>query len=252
MNCLANIALFLIVTSGSALPFGSAADSFDPPLKKQVLDFGPSPFVSGYRIKLSCFFYPSFVVKQFDEGEKGAEWLAIAPVEKGIQPCANSHSANEKVIDPKEWSGYFKGGKGNLVFFDADDGTDGGLPFAIYDAGTGKKIFEDSAYDASMWSKKPAASPFNWLRGLAGGAQFHLQYLRVAEAGCDLHLHRASCWRQVEKKFGLKPAPAPVCSGYERITTRYESSVAYPVEVWLFPQPATKTIGGPVKCWPVD
>jgi hypothetical protein len=39
----------------------------------------------------------------------------------------------------------------------------------------------------------------------------------------------------------------PVCSGYKGIPTRWASAVAYPVEVLLFPQPAIKTITGPVK-----
>ena len=255
LNLLIKLAVVLLALSGTALPFDSATDSFDQPLKKQVLDFGPSPYVSGYRMTLSCYFYPSFVVKQYDEGEKGAEWLAIAPLEKGAESCSKSHAANEKVIDPvgpTGWSGYFKGVKGNLVFFDADDGTDGGLPFAIYDARTGKKIFEDSAYDSSMWNKKAADSPFNKLRVSGRDEQVHLRYLRVAETGCNLHLEGTWCWEQVKRRFDLKSGAAPVCSGYKRITTRYESAVAYPVEVSLFPQPTIRTIPGPVKCWPVD
>jgi hypothetical protein len=42
----------------------------------------------------------------------------------------------------------FKGVKNRLVFLDA---ADGGL-LGVYDSGTGKKVFEDVAYDASIWN----------------------------------------------------------------------------------------------------
>ena len=40
--------------------------------------------------------------------------------------------------------------KRNLVFFHAPDGTNGGMPFVIYDARAGTQIFQDAYYDASM------------------------------------------------------------------------------------------------------
>jgi hypothetical protein len=46
------------------------------------------------------------------------------------------------------------GSKGNLVFFSASDGTDGGMSFAIFDAKTRKRIFSDSFSYVSMWKEK--------------------------------------------------------------------------------------------------
>jgi hypothetical protein len=231
----------------------AAANSFDAPLKKKVVDYGPSPYYQGQ--KLSCYFYPTFMVKEYDTGQKGAEWLAIVPVEKGgvVPACDRSHVSGESIIEKPDWGGYFKGAKGNLVFFNDADGIDGGLPFVVYDSRTGQRIFDDSAYDSSMWSKKVDDSPFNRLRvSSTQDGQFTLRYLRVVEADCDLHTEKTSCWEQVRKKLALKSAQMPVCSGYKGIPTRWASAVAYPVEVLLFPQPAIKTVVGPVKCWPVD
>lgn len=228
----------------------------DPPLKKRIEYLGPSPYYPGgtVRSKLTCYFYPAVMVKEYDEGQKGAEWLAIVPNNRRAAPkCIRSHVPGERVIEGSEWRGYFKGVKGNLVFFNDSDGIDGGLPFVVYDARAGQKIFQDSAYDSTMWSRKVQDSPFNQLRvNRTRGGQVSLKYLRVVEANCDLQTEKASCWEQVREKLELKTAEMPACSGYERILTRRESSVAYPVEVLLFPQPATKTIAGPVKCWPVD
>jgi hypothetical protein len=204
---------------------------------------------------LSCFFYPNFVIKEYDnEGEKGAEWVALAPIQKGRVPaCARTHADGERIFKWPEWSGYFKGVKGNLVFLNDADGTDGGIPFTIYDFRTGKMIFRDSAYDSGIWTKKPASSPFNHLS--FKGAQdsgLTLMYLRVVEADCDLHIEKTACWEQVTKKLELKSTRMPACMGYENISSRWISAVAYPVEVSLSPQPVAKTVAGPVKCWPVD
>lgn len=131
----------------------ASADSFDVPLKKKVVNFGPSPYVRGYRNRLSCYFYRTFVVMEYDEGQKGAEWQAIVPIQNGIVPaCIEPNKEGRRIIKTGEWGGYFKGVKENLVFFDAADGADGGIPFAVYDSGTGKKIFADSAYEVK-WAK---------------------------------------------------------------------------------------------------
>jgi hypothetical protein len=249
------VAVILLVL---ALPLGVAAqaDSFDVPLKKKLVVYELSPYYPGgnVRIKLSCFSYATFMVKQYDEGQKGAEWLAIVPTERGeASPCTRSHAVGERVIRYPEWVGYFKGAKGNLVFFVADDGTNGGMPFIVYDSKTQKRIFKDSYYDSSMWAAKPEESPFNRMRiSKSSDGQISLTYLRVTATDCDLHSAKASCWESVRGKLGVMSAQAPVCNGYKDVTTRWSSSVAYPVEVLLFPQPSARNVDGPVKCWPVD
>jgi hypothetical protein len=183
--------LLLLAWSGAFSPAVSA-DSFDVPLKKKVVDFGPSPYVKGYRIRLSCYFYRTFVVMEYDEGQKGAEWLAIVPIQNGIAPaCIRSHEQGEKIIEAGEWNGYFKGVKENLVFFRAADGTNGGVPFAVYDSGTGKKIFEDSAYESRIGPKRVVDEPFDRLRvNKTSEGGLSLKYLRVVEAECDLHTEK--------------------------------------------------------------
>jgi len=238
----------------------TSQDSFDVPLKKKVVDFGPSPYYGRTklrfrpRVKLTCYFYATFMVKEFDEGQKGAEWQAIAPVNAQTKPsCTRSHAAGEKVIEDPEWSGYFSGVKGNLVFFDASDGTHGGMWFVVYDSRTGTQIFEDSSILGTLRERMVQTSSFYPMRVIEGkNGQVFLRYLRVVEADCDLHSEGASCWEQVSKKLGLQNTELPVCTGYKNDSPRWESSVAYPVEVSLFPKPVIKTIPGPIKCWPVD
>jgi hypothetical protein len=241
----------LVITAGApTLASPGLADSFDAPLKKKVVDFGLSPSnVPGsqtIRVKLSCYFYATFLVKEYDTGEKGAEWLAIVPTKKEVAPaCTRSHQQGERIIEGTEWSGYFKGAKGHLVFFRGDDGYNGGLPFAIYDSETGTKVFEDSVI---------LDSHFNQIRfNSTHGGKVSLRYMRVVQADCDLHKEKATCWDSVRKKFDLKNAQMPVCTGYKGIIgTDPGSAIAYHVEVFLSPQAAIKTTNGPAKCWPVD
>jgi len=252
------LAIPLWLAAQNSDPPAAQTQTFDKPLQKKVVDLGPSPSnppgEQHIRIKLSCYSFPHFTVKQYDSGQKGAEWLSIAPRGHGSQPaCSESHGPGEKVIDGNEWSGYFRGVKGNLVFFNADDGYDGGLPFAVFDSRTGKKIFHDSAYEASMWNKRTPGGLFDHLRvDKAEDGTFRLRYLRVVEAGCDLHRDRMKCWASVKSKLGLKDTLMESCFGYEQISDHYDSVVGYPVEVLLTSQPVVKTVPGPVKCWPVD
>ena len=152
----------------------SAAGSFDPPSRKKTVDLGRAPNSFHDHAKLNCYFYPEFMVKEVDMAEKGAERLAIVPIQHGVlPPCTRARSKNEIVIKPREWSGSFKGVKGNLVFFDADDGWNGGMPFAIYDARTGKKIFNDSALGDLEFADAPAG-------------QISFRYMRILGGECNL------------------------------------------------------------------
>jgi hypothetical protein len=236
---------------------GKSEDSFDAPLKKEIVDNGLSPYGApgqNRRNELACYFYSTFMIKQYDVGEKGAEWLAIAPVEgRTPSPCTLRHGAGEKVIKYPEWSGYFLGAKGRLAFFREADGWNRGMMFGVYDSKTRTKVFEDSYHDTSIFNRKVASSPFNHMRIFEGkNGQFSLKYLRVVEANCDLHTEKSSCWERIRKKLELQSTELPVYTGYKGISARAESAVAYPVEVTLFPKPVVRTIPGPVRCWPVD
>jgi hypothetical protein len=257
MNKLYPLAImgFVLLLFRVQLIAASQAHSFDVPLKKTVVDFGPSPYYPGGSVRnnLSCYLYLTFMVKEFDSGEKGAEWLAIVPTHSSSIPeCSQILTTGERRIKDVR-AAYSLGAKGDLVFFREADGANRGMPFVIYDSRTGTKIFEDSYYDAVMMGTKAGNSPFSHMRVRKDpGGQISLLYLRVAEADCDLHLEKATCWRKVKQKLELKSTQVPVCSDYKAVTTRWESAVAYPIEVALFPQPVVKTIDGPVKCWPVD
>ena len=247
------------------------AESFDKPLVKKTIDLGLSQSNPKSHAKVTCYFYSGFMVKEVDLGEKGADRLSIVPTAKGTPlTCTRARSKSEKVIDHKEWSGYFKGAKNNLVFFDADDGVNGGVAFAIYDAKTATRIFEDSASGPLEFSTSP-------------DQQLSLHYLRVLDAECAVPKEKASCWERIKQKIGPDDFPMPDCEkGYEENAQNLakgrcdaqnprepdclskelklvreqwsdaSSIISYPVIVTLGINPIIKPVAGAVKCWPAD
>lgn len=207
--------------------------------------------------QLTCFYYRGLMVKQLtNQWNKGALYLSFVRFDQARPACVKEHSPAEKVLDYSEWSGYFRGlVKGDLIFFDADDGEDGGMPFAVYDSKTRKKIFEDNAYYVWMWNSKlrPRPSPFNDVRvRTTQDGNVVLTYLRVLGTECDIPIKGSECWPALVQKLGLKTAAAPSCVRWEEFQTAGTSAVAYPIETSLFPMPVTKAISGPVRCWPAD
>jgi hypothetical protein len=224
---------------------------FDKPVKA-VLDLGPSPYHQAslhMRKKLTCFVYPTFMVKEYDDGSKGARWISILRFEGNNRPgCSFSHLRGEKVLP---WGGYFKGAKDSFAFIDADDGTDGGLPFAVYDTRNGKEVFRDSARMAGNNHVRALFTDFHIERD--NEQRLVLRYLRVVSAACDLNKDPSLCWKQVRTRYRIDASQPPACIGYEHdYRGKWPSAVGYQVSVTLDDHPQVKVVNGPVSCWPVD
>jgi len=251
------------------------AGSFDTPVSKRTVDLGGSTSSSQAHAKVNCYFFPTFMVKEVDLGEKGASRLAIVPSsKKNPAPCSRLRDQTEKVVNPDDWSGYFKGVKGNLVFFDADDGVNGGMGFAVYDAKTGKKLFDDTALGELN---------FPDVQNPAQARELTLRYARVADGGCVVLRDPSSCWEKIRSKLGLGDASAPDCkSGYEQSaqelakgrcqaqnadnaqcvakeislarqqTAGANSVIVYPVETILGAGATVKPVPGELQCRPSD
>jgi hypothetical protein len=265
----------------SILAFSSLAfaGTFDKPSSKRVVDLGPSPSnppgrntKEQTRAKVTCYYFSGFMVKEVDMGEKGAERLAIVPVRKNeLHTCSRLRDPGEREINSDDWSGYFMGVKGRLVFFSADDGWNGGTGFAVFDAKTGRKIFDDVALGNLEFSE-------------AAGSATSLHYTRVVDGGCIIPKEQSACWDKIKNKLGLDSTSMPDCkSGYEKSAqdlakgrcqaqnadnpqclakeislARQQSNdansvIAYPVEVTLLGAGAyVKPTGGELRCWPSD
>ena len=183
-----------------------AAGLFDKPVKVDRIPLAPDPLNPRAKPMLSCFHYRGFMVKQIDRGEKGAEQLSIRAVKtgEGKPPCVEANAPGEKIVDDKDWHGYFKGvkgEKGDYVFFSADDGWNGGVGFAVFGAADGRKRFEDVAKSIhAVHLTKP---------------KLVLRYRRVYGAPCSLVADAAGCWSKVKRETGLS-GKAPGCAAAYR------------------------------------
>ena len=232
----------------------AAPSPFDTPLKVARVALPRDPEFPQANPKVSCFYFPRFMVKEIDMGEVGANQLSILPTPSGSSKttCRQANGPDERVVDAKDWSGYFGGVKGDYVIFSGDDGWNGGMGFAVYRAATGKKLFDD-AYKTRFQSLEASPS------GLT------LRYLRVYAAQCSLNADAAGCWRQVRQETGLAGAAPPDCAAlYAREVRRTPREAAqvradptvvdYPVTVTI--QGGAKTLtrasGEAAGCRPAD
>jgi hypothetical protein len=179
----------------------SGADAFDKPLAKQVVKLPADPDNPQAKPKRSCFSYPGFMVKEVDLGEVGAD-LSITPITKaGQRPSCDAMNAGEIAIKGDDWSGYFAGVKGDFVFFTAGDGVNGGMPFAVFSAKNGKKLFEESA----------GTELFRFIA--LSGDGMTLLYRRVFKAPCSLYADPKGCWRKIMAVTLLEDTARPDCTG---------------------------------------
>jgi hypothetical protein len=261
------LACFLVWT---AVALTAQTASFDKPQFTKTVDLGPSKFSPGARAKVTCYFFSSFMVKEVDMAEKGAFRLALVPGKIKDHTCSRLRDEGEKEINPDDWTGYFKGVKGDLVFFDADDGVNGGMGFAVFSAKTAKKVFDDVTLGPLQLSTREDKS-------------VALTYTRLAEGDCVIPKDQAACWDKIRQKLSLESASPPDCkAGYEKSAQEmakgrcqaqkaddpqclakeitlarqqaYDSPsvISYPVEVVLGPEPAIKPANGNMGCWPAD
>jgi hypothetical protein len=267
---------FAIILAMSTLAW---AGSFDKPVSKRTVDLGGSSSSPQAHAKVTCYFFPTFMVKEVDFGEKGASRLAIVPSSKrNLPPCSRLRDQTEKVVNPDDWSGYFKGVKGNLVFFDADDGVNGGMGFAVYDAKTGAKIFDDTALGELDFPDTNSGTPTG-----APAKAVTLQYVRVVDGGCAVPKDPSGCWDKIRTRLGLGNAAAPDCkAGYEQSAQELakgrcqaknndnaqcvakeialarqqagaaNSVIVYPVETVLASNGTVKPAPGDLRCRPAD
>jgi len=257
------LSLFLLVSLGWG-------QTFDKPVRKQRVNLRRTPDQTTDRARVTCYFFPNFMVKEVDMGEVGAERLGIVPVtSQSTGKCIRARGKEEIVIPAEQWSGYFMGVKNGYVFFSGDDLWNGATPFAIFDASTGKKLFEDSAAKEISFVTRPDQA-------------IAMRYLRVVSDDCFI-LKDAGCWQRMAAKYGLDNTAAPDCGkGYEasaesiakgRCTAQRAplatcpkkerplalkqaldspSVISYPVEVELGATPTAKPTGAATACWPAD
>jgi len=229
--------------------------NFDKPLRTIGVTLPAQEAYGDARRDLTCFYYAGFMVKQIDSHEKGAEQLAIAQLASNREPpCEENPTEGEKIINWRNWSGWFKGAKGDYLFFEDDDGRNGGLGFAIFNP-AGKKIFEDSTGGDDIGT----AIYVDQL----DQRKIVLYYRRVYLAPCSLFADEKACWEQIAQQTGLSE-PIPDCKtayeeeqrttpGYAKAIKTLRSIIDYNVEVVIEPSNSKMSpLSAGKSCWLED
>jgi hypothetical protein len=238
-----------LLWSMAALPLAALAGGpFDAPLQVRHVRLPPDPQNPNVKRQVSCFYYRSIVVKQVDHGEVGAERLALLPVLSGnATPCRAMRETNEYVVPADSWSGYFKGVRAEYAFFDAADGTNGGVGFMVMRVYGRRKLFEDTAQHGieSMDIQE-------------GTLRF--RYQRVFAADCSVLSAGSACRERLIQDTGVSAASLSICpQGYkaekQRTVAGHEvpTVIVYEVEVSLTDEgPVISRRGDALACHPAD
>lgn len=165
--------------------------------------------------KLTCLRYPNFAMKELDLGEKGAAGLYIASSEG---PCQLNPTLDRKIED--DIAGYLWGAVGPYAFFRGADGWNGGMPFVVYDARTGKRLMEDVI-----------AGEFSGLS--LAGEELTLRYRRTFAASCSLVAQADTCAASIRKELGLAAdRPMPDCRSAYKPAIDADPNAAKAIEAW--------------------
>jgi hypothetical protein len=193
----------IVMLTGSISVSASGAPNqspFDPPAETRREKLAPDPQKPGLERTVSCFDYPRFTIRQVDLGEVGAATLSIIPSAPGKKPaCAEQPQDGEYEIPNELWSGYFVGVKGDYAFFDAGDGTNGGLGFMVFQVSSKKKLFDDMADGGleSVTIKDDAVT---------------LRYRRNFSGPCSVVTGAAACSERLAREMGVASIPSATCA----------------------------------------
>ncbi|MFD2261323.1 hypothetical protein ACFSM5_00380 [Lacibacterium aquatile] len=215
---------------------------FDAPQETLIVKLPASAQTQNLPASVTCVYYPGFLVKQVDIGEKGAESLAIVPVAAQKPPCELSLPGE---VHMQDWRGYFLGVKGSFVFFDADDGFNGGVPFAVFPAQGatgGNKLIEDSRKSFEAVELE--------------GTDLVLRYDRVLSLDCSLQMEK-TCWIKAQAVTGLPEDRKPDCGdAYAKNapdSPDVPSVLSYPAELRLTASEWKISVRrGDVACYPAN
>ena len=198
-----------------------AAGLFDKPAKVAKVPLPADPLNPQAKPVVTCSYFKDFAVKEINRGEVGAE-LSIIPLSGGGEAYKCREAAAPGEIATKDWSGYFKGAKGAYVFFDAEDGHNGGMGFAIFGGADGKKLFDDTAMDLHAVDLKPAGA----------GAALHAGSTRRAARSTPIP---PAAGRRSRQATGLTQATAPDCAAQYKAEEKRMKGTPHQAKVAALP-----------------
>lgn len=165
--------------------------------------------------RVTCSWYPGYMVREVDLGDIGAEAIAIVPRggKRADPACGRERVRGEISItgaaDP--WTGYFEGARGGFALFRAPEPRGDAFAFAVYDVETGERVLADEAIGTGK------------VTGRAG--RVGLSYVRRTVAPCSPLAEGEACWQRIRTALGVGGEP-PDCAEPYRVANEEAAKAA--------------------------
>jgi hypothetical protein len=198
-----------VLAPSPALPAGWDVVKFDDPVKVQT-STGQSGDATGK--KIVCTIYPDVIVRESDIDTPDPGDSTLVRTTMGASPdCLGKPGSS--AIGLATSGQRFLGRRGNFLFFEQAD-TNGVLPFSVFDAGTGQKLFEDATtYEGiGSFSFEPGILRLRFLRGVLGS--------------CSIVKNGSSCWSKIADEEKLPETIAALQTPTETCEQAYKSEGA--------------------------
>lgn len=169
----------------STYALNSSQTGFDKPIITKI--YHPQKSKTD---NVSCYSYPHFAVVEYDSGSKGADYIQVRYKSNIITTNANAlcdENFKGKRISLPKVDGYLEGVVDNYIFVKGPEPFGVLNSLTIYDAISGKKIFETKFND----DKGYAFTKHN--------QKISLTYYHPLKLNCLPYEHNLICWQKILK-----------------------------------------------------
>lgn len=266
-----------VVLVALAVPAQAAETKSDPafetPTFVKHLRLGPADTKPVSYKEIRCSYFPTLMVKEWDEREIGDKEISYVPIQgKAIPVCRKAALPGERKLPVDDLTVYFLGYAGGAIFLADADGANGTIGFYVFEPKTGRKRFTDTIKLDS-----------NFAGIAADGDALTLRYLRAMTGPCSVVAEGADCWTKIAQQAGFSGVTPDCAAGYreagrkfaedvcgvqggdkqkcltEQLARRADwdkapSVVAFDVTATVGPdgKATVAATGGPAQCWPSD
>ncbi len=145
----AHFALLAACLPASSVAAGWEAARFEPPAKTGTATSGEGK-MSGEGKQITCATYRDLMVRESDTDTPDLEDATLVPLANGAAPaCAAAPGPGARILATVGQR--FLGRTGGFLVFEQAS-TNGTVPFAVLDAGTGRTLIQDTTAEASIVS----------------------------------------------------------------------------------------------------
>lgn len=199
---------------------------------------------------VTCSHYPTFMVREVNLGDVGAEVLGVVlrQPKRPAPACARERPAGELSLTgaADAWSGYFEGARGHFAFFRREEARGGVMGFTVFDTSAEQRVLTDEAVGPVRVEGK--------------GDRVGISYLRRTVAPCSPLAGGDACWTRIRTELGVGDPPPDCATTYREANeaaaraacAEVRDSVDHCVETELRLRPAVPAFVLPALTYEVE